>query len=267
MRWDHANIFLKILEEPPETATLILLTTNPYSLLSTIRSRCVQFFFARCEQESGRADSARARADLPAAHRKLAAQLAEGSPGDALTLESDGSDRAEAHRSCGFWRRPSRAVPPSDLFAQTTQLAKGQKVPFETVLELFYSLLTDLLELSAGFAGQGFAIRASARRLATLSRRVDPAWVAQAVEGLDELGGRLRRNINRQLGLDAVAMSLVGSTDQKDVKAGSCRLSRNSRDVACIIDQRVATIFIGYRSSEIIEGASDGKSQIIPSLL
>src|SRR6202158_757747 len=27
MRWDHANIFLKILEEPLETATLILLTT------------------------------------------------------------------------------------------------------------------------------------------------------------------------------------------------------------------------------------------------
>src|SRR5277367_3049451 len=28
MRWDHANIFLKILEEPPESATLILLATN-----------------------------------------------------------------------------------------------------------------------------------------------------------------------------------------------------------------------------------------------
>ncbi|PYU28112.1 MAG: hypothetical protein DMG32_03675 [Acidobacteria bacterium] len=29
MRWDHANIFLKILEEPPETASLILLAPNP----------------------------------------------------------------------------------------------------------------------------------------------------------------------------------------------------------------------------------------------
>jgi hypothetical protein len=28
------------------------------------------------------------------------------------------------------------------------------------------------------------------------------------VEGLDQLHGRLRRNINRQLGLDAVAISL-----------------------------------------------------------
>ena len=51
MRWDHANIFLKILEEPPETATLILLAPNPYSLLPTIRSRCVQFFFSPLAQE------------------------------------------------------------------------------------------------------------------------------------------------------------------------------------------------------------------------
>src|ERR1700751_5786304 len=39
MREDYANIFLKILEEPPETATLILISTQPYRLLTTIRSR------------------------------------------------------------------------------------------------------------------------------------------------------------------------------------------------------------------------------------
>src|ERR1700733_5775838 len=43
MRWDYASIFLKILEEPPESATLILLAPNPYQLLPTIRSRCLQF--------------------------------------------------------------------------------------------------------------------------------------------------------------------------------------------------------------------------------
>jgi len=46
MRWDLANIFLKILEEPPETATLILLAPNPFQLLPTIRSRCLQFAFS-----------------------------------------------------------------------------------------------------------------------------------------------------------------------------------------------------------------------------
>ncbi|MEI6589825.1 MAG: DNA polymerase III subunit gamma/tau [Verrucomicrobiota bacterium] len=40
-----ANIFLKTLEEPPAQTTLILLTTRPYALLSTIRSRCLHFRF------------------------------------------------------------------------------------------------------------------------------------------------------------------------------------------------------------------------------
>src|ERR1700728_4213923 len=46
MRWTDADVFLKILEEPPESATLILLAPSPDSLLQTIRSRCLQFQFA-----------------------------------------------------------------------------------------------------------------------------------------------------------------------------------------------------------------------------
>jgi len=40
-----ANIFLKTLEEPPASTTILLLTTRPYSLLTTIRSRCLHFRF------------------------------------------------------------------------------------------------------------------------------------------------------------------------------------------------------------------------------
>jgi DNA polymerase-3 subunit delta' len=40
-----ANIFLKTLEEPPVNTTLLLLTTRPYALLPTIRSRVLHFRF------------------------------------------------------------------------------------------------------------------------------------------------------------------------------------------------------------------------------
>lgn len=40
---NSANAFLKTLEEPPLDTTVLLLTTRPYSLLPTIRSRCLQF--------------------------------------------------------------------------------------------------------------------------------------------------------------------------------------------------------------------------------
>lgn len=45
MHISAANIFLKTLEEPPANTTLLLLTTRPYALLTTIRSRCLHFRF------------------------------------------------------------------------------------------------------------------------------------------------------------------------------------------------------------------------------
>lgn len=43
MNIQSANAFLKTLEEPPAGTTLFLLTTRPYDLLDTIRSRCLNF--------------------------------------------------------------------------------------------------------------------------------------------------------------------------------------------------------------------------------
>jgi len=45
MNVQSANVFLKTLEEPPLSTTILLLTTRPYALLTTIRSRCLQFRF------------------------------------------------------------------------------------------------------------------------------------------------------------------------------------------------------------------------------
>src|SRR3989440_1283675 len=83
MRWDVASVFLKILEEPPGSATLILTAPSPYSLLPTIVSRCLQFHFAplpAAEVES----ILKEKSDLSLAAARTAAQLSEGRPGYAL---------------------------------------------------------------------------------------------------------------------------------------------------------------------------------------
>ena len=46
MNEQTSNAFLKTLEEPPGHTTLLLLTSRPYVLLPTIRSRCLHFRFA-----------------------------------------------------------------------------------------------------------------------------------------------------------------------------------------------------------------------------
>ncbi len=208
MRSDYANIFLKILEEPPESATLILLAPNPYLLLPTIRSRCLQFFFAplAASEVEGLLEE---RTKLSVTQRKLAAQLAEGSPGVAMDLDLEAAPQLRRD-ILRFLEQAVAARSYGDVFATTAALAKNQKESFETVLEVFYSLLTDLLELYAGPKSCALRNPGLQQELEALSKQIELGWVAQAVGGLDELHGRLRRNINRQLGLDALAVSLAG---------------------------------------------------------
>jgi DNA polymerase-3 subunit delta' len=206
MRWDLASIFLKILEEPPETATLILLAPNPYHLLTTIQSRCLRFAFAPVPVEQIE-EYLKARAELSAAERRLAAQLSGGSVGDALTmdLEASARTRREALRlvELGLAGRPLRA-----LFALSAQLAKQESISFEKVLELLYTVVSDLLELSQGSAACILRNPDLRKELEALSRKTTLAWTQGAVAALDTLQERLRRNVNRQLGLDNVAIAL-----------------------------------------------------------
>ena len=206
MRRDLANIFLKILEEPPESATLILLAPNPFQLLPTIRSRCLQFSFTPLRTDEVEKILA-ARSDMKAEERKLAAQYAEGCPGAAIGV--DLAAVAKLHRDAlTILERAAELRGVSDLFASTAALAKSQEIAFENVLEVFYSLLTDLLDLSSSSAKKVLRNPALGRELETLSKKIDVAWVSRAVDGFDVLHARTRRNINRSLGLDAVAISL-----------------------------------------------------------
>lgn len=52
MRKEAANAFLKTLEEPPPGTFILLLTSRPYSILPTIRSRCLQVRLQSSNQET-----------------------------------------------------------------------------------------------------------------------------------------------------------------------------------------------------------------------
>src|ERR1700732_745578 len=148
MRWDVANVFLKILEEPPGSATLILTAPSPYSLLPTIVSRCLQFHFAPLPLAEVE-EILKQKTDRKPADRKLAAQLAEGSPGLAIemNLEQAAQQRRTALR---ILERTARGEGFAQLFAETAALAKDRESSFEEQIAVFYGLLSDLLELTAG---------------------------------------------------------------------------------------------------------------------
>jgi len=216
MRTDVSNVFLKILEEPPGSATLILTAPSPFNLLPTIVSRCMQFHFAPLPQVEVerilKAEGQRKPAEI-----KLAAQLSEGSPG----LASEMNVEAVVERRRVLLRileRSAHGQGFSQLFADTSQLAKDREVSFEDLLADFYGLFSDLLELTAGLKSPQLRNPNLARELQALARGVSSDWVMLAISGVDELAAGARRNLNRQLGLDALAASLAQPAFPRSVK-------------------------------------------------
>jgi len=185
----------------------MMATTQPEDIPQTIRSRCLQFHFAPVPAETIQS-FLKARTTAKPAERKLAAQLSDGSPG--IALELDLQESARLRRSAlSLLSEAVNAGNYSEIFATTAQLAKQEKESFENILALFYSLLTDLLEYSQGPESSLPRNPDLQPELETLSKRINLDWVVRATEGLDSLESRLKRNVGRQLGLDAYVASLT----------------------------------------------------------
>jgi DNA polymerase III subunit delta' len=207
MRWTDADLFLKILEEPPESATLILLASTPDSLLPTIRSRCLQFHFAPVPVDQIET-FLKERSERKPAERKLAAQLADGSPGVALSLDLEESTRLR-RSVLGLLQKAAAGTSYREIFAATAQLAKQEKESFENIVAIFYSLLIDLLEISQSPKSSLPRNPDLRREMESLGKQVSVEWVLRATRGVDQIEHRLRRNIGRQLGMDALLVSLA----------------------------------------------------------
>jgi DNA polymerase-3 subunit delta' len=218
MRWDVANVFLKILEEPPGSATLILTAPSPYALLPTIVSRCLQFHFPPLPQAAVEKILKEKTTRKPA-EIKLAAQLAEGSPG--LAIEMDVDAAAQRRRSAlRILERAAQGQGFAQLFSDTSTLAKDRDSSFEDQLAIFYGLLTDLLEITSKVKEPELRNAPIVKELQSLGKIVDSAWVLRAIAGFDEIYAGARRNLNRQLGLDALAASLSPSVSRPSADRG-----------------------------------------------
>lgn len=85
-----ANALLKLVEEPPPSAVVLLVCRRPGLLPATILSRCAQLSLAPLDRAGVRAGLAALAPDLPPERADLLVELAEGSIGRALALEATG---------------------------------------------------------------------------------------------------------------------------------------------------------------------------------
>jgi len=205
---EAANSLLKVLEEPPEFATIFLLTENAGELLPTIRSRSMVVTLNALPAEEIEQYLATTRPDWNPKQRALLARLSEGAVGRARSFDLAAYTAARAH-ALAILNSALRAGDHSELFKITETYRAGAegRDKTEKLLRAIYSLLQDLTFLNSGtpelIRNTDIQIE-----LKSLAESADFAWITLASDRLAEVERGMRRNLLRSLSLDAFATAL-----------------------------------------------------------
>lgn len=169
MNRNAANAILKVLEEPPKNALLLLVAHNPGLLLPTIRSRCRMLALKPLPGDLVAAQVAKWCPELSPEDAQALSMLGEGSIGRALALYREGGlelfaelnglletlpdlDRAKLHRLC-------------------EKVGKGDgEGAFRTVGELLMGWLARLIRFAAAGRPGGAGPAADDRLMARLAQ-------------------------------------------------------------------------------------------------
>jgi DNA polymerase-3 subunit delta' len=208
---EAANSLLKVLEEPPPYALIVLTAENPGELLPTIRSRTSLVRLGAIPTEEIEPLLATRRSDLKPKERALVARLAEGAVGRALGFDLPGylSSRADA---LVLMRNALQDPDHTALFKMTETYRAGADGQQKTrgLIQAMRSLLEDLLMVLSGTSGLIRNIDLE-RELGVMAGMVTLDWLERAARGLQTVESGMRRNLLRNLSLDAFATELEGS--------------------------------------------------------
>jgi DNA polymerase-3 subunit delta' len=208
---EAANSLLKILEEPPEHASIFLLAENLGDLLPTIRSRASIVRLGALPLEQIEALLAERRTDWKPQQRALVARLAQGAVGQALGFDLDGylASRADALL---ILRHTLRDPDFSALFKMTETYRAGAEGQEKTssLLRALLSLLEDLLLIQSGTAQLVRNIDIE-KELTAMAQQTSLAWIEAAERGVSQVESGMRRNLLRSLAIDAFATGLPGA--------------------------------------------------------
>lgn len=190
-----ANVFLKTLEEPPANTTLLLLTTRPYALLPTIRSRVLHFRFP----SSATVVAADGWAPWLADYQAWLARLSEGVSGKTAIADQVFTLYGLVARFSAVldfatgevWKLQKEKLPPDleddEQVAIETGIANGLRARLFAEIEA---------------ATRAFALP----RLSTADGRARRAYAA-AIEKLEHNVGLLRLNLNEAAALEDFLLS------------------------------------------------------------
>ncbi|HXZ78721.1 MAG TPA: DNA polymerase III subunit delta' [Terriglobales bacterium] len=209
---EAANSLLKVLEEPPAFATLLIASTNPGELLPTIRSRCVTLRLAPLPTSELEQYLAQGRPDWNSKTRALVARLCGGAVGKAICFDLE-TYTAARKDALVLLNSAVHAEDHSQLFRTTEDYRAGGegREKTEQLLQAVYGVLEDILYLKSGASALVRNVDI-VPELSGLAGLVDFQWIVSASHGLDEVHSGMRRNVLRSLSLDAFSTELEPET-------------------------------------------------------
>lgn len=192
-----ANAFLKTLEDPPEHSVFILVTSQPFRLLATVRSRCLtlKFSSATSMQFEGALALKRAVASDDA---KFLAQISGNRIGVAFEMDTAHLRSQHDH----FFQLCEDQTPanPTTILQRAEDLSKTKRFP--DVIEWLTHGLRDLLLVSINAERDLLLHQKNVETLHHVAESVDPAHVVELAERLQTLEQAPRQNLNLQLALE-----------------------------------------------------------------
>jgi DNA polymerase-3 subunit delta' len=156
-----ANALLKILEEPPKQAVLLLVCAAPGRLLPTIRSRCRRLRLGALDAADMDSLLQAALPELPAAERARLALLSEGSPGRAIQLADE-----QGVALAGLVDGVLQALPdlPPLRAHEIADMLWRSETGFATFFDLLCAALAQAVRKAARGAEDGLARKLAAQR-------------------------------------------------------------------------------------------------------
>jgi DNA polymerase-3 subunit delta' len=204
MRQEAHNSLLKTLEEPPSRTVLVLVTTNPYMLLETIRSRSRMLQFGGIPQDQIESYLIKTEG-RSIEEARLAAALSGGSLATALDFNTDAYQdvRKQALQFVVLLLKRGTFAEASVI---ASQVAKDKPF-FQLWIESVAALLQDTYYASR--AAERIGQRDLVGELQEIARNAAVPTLLRSIDAVRKLKGDLQFNVNRQLALEAMFVMLT----------------------------------------------------------
>lgn len=205
MNPESANRLLKLLEEPPAYAALILLTHNLSGVLPTLISRCQVVNFPPLSPEVVEG-ALRNSFGLDAGQARLYASLSGGSIGRAVALSQDTDVTDRRNQACDILQQLS-TMDDLVLIGHAEAFDKD-KEHLDDRLDLLITWLRDALIVAETGSAQ---LVINADRLdvvRSLANHLGGANILDMLSAVTEARGHLQRNANSRLVLDVLMLRL-----------------------------------------------------------